>query len=66
MMMSYYTENAHILHLPSQAKLPYLSILKTNTDNVYTESKTPAISVHKLDSLINRLQHQDLHLTKSD
>ncbi len=66
MTMSYYRENAHILHLPSQAKLPDLSILKTNTDNVYTESKAPAISLHKLDARVNTLQDQDLHLTKAD
>ncbi len=38
--MSYYRKNTHILHLPSQVKCPGLSVLKTNTDNVYTESKT--------------------------
>ncbi len=54
------------MRLPSQAKLQHLSILKTNTDNVYMESKTPAISLHKLDALVNRLQNDDLHLTKAD
>ncbi len=46
--MSYYREDAHILHLPSQAKLTDLSVFKTNTANVYTESNTPPISLHKL------------------
>ncbi len=66
MIISYYTENTHILRLPSHAKLTDLSILKTNTANVYTESKTPAISLHKLDAPVNRLQNQDMHLTKAD
>ncbi len=64
--MSYYRENVDISHLPGQAKLPDLSVLKSNTDNVYTESKTPAISLHKLDALVNILQNQDLHLIKAD
>ncbi len=34
--MSYYKKNAHILCLSSQAKLPELSILKSNAANVYT------------------------------
>ncbi len=67
MTMSYYRNNTHILRLPSQAKLPDLSVLQTNTVNVvYTESKTPDISLHKLDALVNRLHNQDLHLTKAD
>ncbi len=44
--MSYYRENAHILHLPSQAKVPDLRVFKCNTANVYTESKTPPISLN--------------------
>ncbi len=47
--MSYYRENAHLLQLPSQAKLPDLSIANTDTDNTDTESKTTIISLHKLD-----------------
>ncbi len=64
--MSYYRENAHILRLPSQAKLPDLNVLKSNTANVYTESKTPAISLHKLDALVYKLEKEDLFLTKAD
>ncbi len=36
MTMSYYRENVHILRLPSQAKLPGFSVLKSNTSNVFT------------------------------
>ncbi len=64
--MSCYRENALILHLPGQANLPDLSILKSNTDNVYTESKTPPISLHKLDALVNKLENEDVYLTKAD
>ncbi len=64
--MSYYRKDAHILCLPSQAKLPDLSILKTITANVYLESKTTAISLHKLDALVNRLQHEDIYLMKAN
>ncbi len=42
MTMSYYMENDHILHLPSQAKFPGFSVLKSNTSDIFTESKTPA------------------------
>ncbi len=66
MTMSYYRENDHILCLPSQAKLPGFSVLKSNTSDVYTESKTPAISLDKLDTLVNKLEHKDVYLTKSD
>ncbi len=66
MTMSYYREDTHILHLPSQVILPDLSIRKTNMDNIYIESKTPAISLHKLYAFVNRLQNDDLHITKAN
>ncbi len=66
MTMSYYREDTHILRLPSQVILPDLSIRKTNTDNIYIESKPPAISLHKLYAFVNRLQNDDLHITKAN
>ncbi len=62
MTMSCYWENDHILSLPSQAKLLGFSVLKSNTSNVFTESETLAISLHKLDALVNTLKHEEVYL----
>ncbi len=67
--MSYYKENAHILCLPSQAKVIDLSVHKSNTANIYPESKTPPISLHKLDALVNKLKmkiYTSLKLIRTD
>ncbi len=34
--------------------------------DVFIESETPAISLHKSDALVNRLKHGNVYLTKSD
>ncbi len=64
--MSYYRENACILHPPGQENLSDLSAIQSNTDNVYTETKIPVISLHKLDALVNTMKQRELHLTKAD
>ncbi len=64
--MSYYRENDHILKLPSQAKIPNILITKSNDSSVYTENKTPVISVNKLNALVNSLDKDNLHLTSAD
>ncbi len=41
-------------------------LYKSYEKNVYTERNTPAISLHKLDTLVNRMKNEEFHLTKVD
>ncbi len=64
--MPYYRESEHILRLPSSATIPNLNVILSNSSNVFTESKIPAISIHQLDNLIGNLKKKDIYLSKSD
>ncbi len=64
--MPYYREKEHILQLPSQASLPTINVVQSNTSNIFTKKKVPTISIHQLDSLVNKLKHKDIYLSHSD
>ncbi len=64
--MPYYSENEHILCLLSQAKIPAINVLQSNTSNVFIESKIPAISIHQLGAHVSRLRKNDIFLSHSD
>ncbi len=64
--MSYYRENTHILQLRNEAKKTNIYISTSNDTSVYTENKTPVISLDKLDAVVNRLDKNKLHLTSAD
>ncbi len=64
--MLYYREKEQILSLPSQAKLPVINVLQSNTLDFFTEIKVPAISIHQLDSLVNNLKKKEMFLSLSD
>ncbi len=63
MTMPYYREKEHILLLPSQASLPTINVMQSNTSNIFT---VPPIFIHQLDSLVNKLKHKDIYLSHSD
>ncbi len=65
--MSRYSEYIHILNEPSYSYLPSLKLLQGTDSNVYLESDTLAISMKKLQSLLNIMKEdKEIHLSKSD
>ncbi len=64
--MPYYREKEHILRLPSQARIPAINVIQSNTSNVFTESKISAISIHQLDALVNGLMKNDVFQSHSN
>ncbi len=64
--MPYYMEKEHILRLPSQARIPAIIVIQSNTSNVFTKSEIPAISIHQLNALVNRRRKKDISLSHSD
>ncbi len=66
MTLLYYRENKHIMHLPSLASLPALNVLQSITSDIFTKSKVPPISIHRLDSLVIKLKKKDIFLSHSD
>ncbi len=64
--MPYYRENEHILCLPSLASIPRLNVIKSNSTDVYTENKFPAISLHQLDNLIGDMKKDNIYHSNYD
>ncbi len=65
-VMPYYRENEHILRLPSSASILSLNVVKSNSSDVFTENKVPAISLQQLDTLISNLKQNKIYLSNSD
>ncbi len=65
-VMPYYRENEHILRLPSSASIPSLNVIISNSTDVYTESKIPAISLQQLDNVIGDIKQDKIYLSISD
>ncbi len=65
-VMPYFSENEHILCLPSSASIPNFSVVKTNSTHVFNENKVPAISIQQFDNLIVNLKQNKIYLSNSD
>ncbi len=59
--MPYYSENQHILGLPSSSTIPLLNVIRTDSAKVFSEDTVPPISLHKLD-----LKENKIYLSNSD
>ncbi len=55
-VLPYYKENEHLLHLPSKASIPDFSVIKTNLSGVFSDYNVPPISVKQLDTIIGDLR----------
>ncbi len=66
MTMSYYREDAHILLYIVKPKSKISVFLKPSEPMLTQKAKLPAISLHKLDALVNRLQYHDIYPMKAE
>ncbi len=68
-VMPYYSENEHLLRLPSKGSIPNFTVIKSNQSSVFSVNTVQAISVKQLDTITghknllikvrqNRTRHQ--------